>query len=112
VPFLALKGIYIPAQGYALGKELTRFSPERPERALHNFMKSCNMCRPFRAKIPLYHYPGRCPGLVCKALSGLRKKCNFFVLPPRKRIYLNSKKWQLNFFCVENNSCKTLKILL
>jgi len=85
VPFLALKGLYITAQGNALGKELTRFSPERPERALQNFMKSCNMCRPFRAKIPLYHYPGRCPGLLCKALSGLsglRKKCNFFVLHP------------------------------
>jgi len=83
VPFLALKGLYIPAQGNALGKELTRFSPER---ALHNFMKSCNLCRPFRAKIHLYHYPRRCPGLVCKALSGLRKKCNFFVLHP---IYIN-----------------------
>jgi len=70
VPFLALKGLYIPAQGNALGKELTRFSPER---ALHNFRKSCNMCRPFRpfrAKTLLYHYPGRCPGLICKALSG------------------------------------------
>jgi len=54
----------LTAMGNALGKELTRFSPESPERALHNFMKSCNMCRPFRAKIPLYHYPGRCPGLV------------------------------------------------
>ena len=31
------------------------------------------MCRPFRAQIIEMYYPGRCPGLVCDALSGLRK---------------------------------------
>jgi hypothetical protein len=47
-----------------------------PVRALHK-RSTINYCsymwRPFRAQIIVMYYPGRCPGLVCAALSGLRK---------------------------------------
>ena len=39
------------------------------------------MCRPFRAQIIVMYYPGRCPGLVCIALSG-QKNAPFFRMRP------------------------------
>jgi len=41
------------------------------------------MCRPFRAKIIVMYYPGRCPGLVCAALSG-QKMPPFLKCAPHK----------------------------
>jgi len=39
------------------------------------------MCRPFRAQIIVMYYPGRCPGLLCIALSG-QKNALFFRMRP------------------------------
>jgi len=70
--FLALKGRNIPAQGNALGKYKKNFSPVRALHKWTNFYYCSFMLRPFRAKIIVMFYPGRCPGLVCYALSGLK----------------------------------------
>ena len=57
-----------------------------PVRALHKWaiINYCSMCLPFRAQIIVMYYPGRCPGLVCAALSGLRK-CPLFWNAPLLR---------------------------
>jgi len=70
--FLALKGRNIPAQGSALGKYKKIFSPLRALHKWTTFYYCYLMLRPFRAKIIVMSYPGRCPWLICYALSGLR----------------------------------------
>jgi len=64
--FLALKGRNIPAQGNALGNRY--INDFLALKGRHIYV----MCRPFRAKILIIFNPGRCPGLVYYALSGLR----------------------------------------
>jgi len=44
-----------------------------PDRIKHNYTKGIFfMLRPFRALAVVIFNPGRCPGLVCYTLSGLR----------------------------------------
>jgi len=67
LPQHALKGLNIPARGNAPGKGY--IFPRSPERAIY---KNKYMSRPFRADwLWGVKIPGRCPGLVCIALSGL-----------------------------------------
>jgi len=64
--FLALKGRYIPAQGNALGYRLIRILALKGR----HIKQTCDALSGL--KTFMYNYPGRCPGLVYYALSGLR----------------------------------------
>ena len=57
----------MPAQGNALGFR------QPYEQALKGRYKR-HVSRPFRAKIPVLQYPGRCPGLLCACPFGAKER--------------------------------------
>jgi len=56
----------------ALGWHITPFQGSNHCNVLPRALPWAGMLRPFRAQIIVMSYPGRCPGLICYALSGLR----------------------------------------
>jgi len=59
-------------------------------------------------KIFFNSFPGRCPGLICNALSELRK-CPFFEMRPSGQIRSKCNANILTFYGLYAHAAKTIK---